>query len=207
MKWNENEINSNRPPNIIKALPDNISKRISNISSVKTTFDNAAPFYNNVLSVSGYKENLTYQQNLTPSKKVRQREIVFFNPPYSVNGETNIRKTCLKLIDKHLSKTNKFHIIFNRNKVVKVSDNCLPNFANMIKLHNNRILSEEKTQDRPKCNCRRKDISPLEGNCLDKELIYQCTLRENTTSGGVSYNGLTENSFKDQFHKHRNSFK
>ena len=76
---------SNHPSNIIKALPDNISKRIYNISSEKATFNNAAPFYNNVLSVSGYKENFTYQQDLTPSKKVRQRKKVLLNPTYSVN--------------------------------------------------------------------------------------------------------------------------
>ena len=62
----------------------------------------------------------------------------------------------------------------------------------MIKSHNNRKLSEEKSQDQPKCNCRQKDTGPLEGNCLNKELIYQCTLRENTTSDGVNYNRLTE---------------
>ena len=50
-------VNSNHPPNI------------SNIY-------NAAPSYNDVLSASGYKENLTYQQDLTPSKKVRQRKII-----------------------------------------------------------------------------------------------------------------------------------
>ena len=142
---------SNHPPNIIKALPNRISQRISNISSDKATFNNAAPSYNDVLSASGYKENLTYQQDLTPSKKVRQRKI-WFNPPYSVNVETNIGKTFLKLFEKHFLKTNKFHKIFNRNNV-KVSCSCLPNFANMIKSHNNRILSEQKTQDQPKCNC------------------------------------------------------
>ena len=120
--------------------------------------------------------------------------------------ETNIGKTFQKLIDKHFPKTSKFHKIFKRNNV-KVSYSCLPNFANMIKSHNNRILSEEKTQDQPKCNCRQKNTCPLEGHCLDKELIYQCTLRENTTSDGVNYNGLTEFIFKDRFCKHRNSFK
>ena len=123
-----------------------------------------------------------------------------------MNVETNIGKTFLKLIDKHFPKTNKFHKIFNRNNV-KVSYSCLPNFANIIKSHNNRILSEEKTQDQPKCNCRQKDTCPLEGHCLDKELIYRCILKENTTSDGVTYNGLTENTFKDQFYKHCNSFK
>ena len=44
----------------MKALPDSISERISNISSDKETFNNATPFYNDVLSESGYKENLTH---------------------------------------------------------------------------------------------------------------------------------------------------
>ena len=77
----------------------------------------------------------------------------------------------------------------------------------MIKSHNNRILSEKTTQDQPKCDCRQKDTCPLEGNYLDKELIYQCNLKEDTTSDKVSYNGLTENTFKNCFYKHHNSFK
>ena len=36
-------VNSNHPPNIIKALPNNIAKGISNISSDKVTLKNAAP--------------------------------------------------------------------------------------------------------------------------------------------------------------------
>ena len=36
-------VNSNRPPNIIKALPNSISQRINNISSDKATFSNTAP--------------------------------------------------------------------------------------------------------------------------------------------------------------------
>ena len=32
-------------------------------------------------------------------------------------------------------------------------------------------------------------------------------MKENTTSDGVNYNGLIENTFKDHFYKHRNSFK
>ena len=80
-------VNSNHLPNIIKALPNNISKGISNILSNKATFDNVATPCNNVLPASGYKENLTYQQDLTLSKKVRQRKIIWFNPTYSVNVE------------------------------------------------------------------------------------------------------------------------
>ena len=56
---------------------------------------------------------------------------------------------------------------------------------------------QEKTQDQPKCNCRQEDSCPLEGNCLAKELICQCNLKDSTTSDGVNYNSLTENTFKD----------
>ena len=110
-------VNSNCPPNIIKALPNNISKQISNILSDKATFNNAAPFYNDTLSASGYKENLTYKQDLKPSKKVRERKIIWFNPPCSMNVDTNIGKTFLKLIDKHFPETNKFQNLFNRNNI------------------------------------------------------------------------------------------
>ena len=117
----------NHLPNIIKAFPDNISKWMCNTSSDKATFSNAAPFYNDILSASWYKENLTYQKDLPPSNKVKQRKIIWLNPPYSVNRETNIGKTFLTLLDKHFPKTNKFHKIFNKNNV-KVSYSCLPNF-------------------------------------------------------------------------------
>ena len=110
-----------------------------------------------------------------------------------MNVETNIGKTFLNLIDQHFPKTIKFHKIFNRNNV-KVCYSCLPNFGNMIKSHNNRILSEEKTQDQPKCNCRQKDTCPLEEQCLDKELIYQCSLKENTNSDGFISTAILSNT-------------
>ena len=53
---------SNHPPSIIKQLPKNISKRISEISSSKEIFDQAAPYYNNALKSSGYK-----RKNLIPA--------------------------------------------------------------------------------------------------------------------------------------------
>ena len=86
-----------------------------------------------------------------------------------------------------------------------ISYSCFPNFPNTIKSYNNRISSEEVAQSKPKCNCRQRDTCPLEGNCLNKEIIYQCNLKESTISGGVNYNGFAENTFKSQFYKHRNS--
>ena len=69
---------SNHSPNIIKTLPDNISKRISNISCDKAKFDNVARarFYNDMLCASRYKENLVYQKDLPLSNRIRQRMII-----------------------------------------------------------------------------------------------------------------------------------
>ena len=104
---------------------------------IKQQFNNAAPFYSDTLSGSGYKESLTYQQDLKRSKKITKRKVIWFNPPYSVNVERNIVKTFLKFINKQFPKTNKFHKIFNKSNA-KVSYRCLANFDNMIKLHNNK---------------------------------------------------------------------
>ena len=38
--------NSNHPPNIVKAIPGSVTRRINNISSNKEVFEAAAPFYN-----------------------------------------------------------------------------------------------------------------------------------------------------------------
>ena len=54
-----------------------------------------ASFYSNILSASGCKENLTNQKDLPPLNRVRKK-IIWFNPPYSMNVETNIGKTFLK---------------------------------------------------------------------------------------------------------------
>ena len=91
---------------------------------------------------------------------------------------------------------------------VEVNYSCLPNFANMIKSHNNRILSEEKTQDQLKFNYQQKDTCPLEGHSLNMELTYWYILKENTTSDKSVTTVLQKiHLIKDWFYKHRNSFK
>ena len=123
-----------------------------------------------------------------------------------MNVTTNIAKCFLNLIDKHFPKRHKLHKIFNRNNV-KVSYSCLPNVASIVTSHNKTILSNNPTTDSPKCNCRKKESCPLEGNCLDKNVIYRCNLKTDISDDGVNYIGLTENTFKDRLYKHRNSFK
>ena len=75
----------------------------------------------------------------------------------------------------------------------------------MIKSHKNRILSEETVHSQPECNWRQKDTCLLEKNCLDRELIMQFEKEYHQWRRQLKC--LTENTFKDQFYKHRNSFK
>ena len=86
---------SNHPPSILKQLPKNISKRVSGISSSKEIFDQAAPYYNDALKASGYREKIEFQPPETAAKQEsqkRKRKVIWFNPPYSMNVKTNIAK-------------------------------------------------------------------------------------------------------------------
>ena len=64
---------------------------------------------------------------------------------------------------------------------LKVSYNCMPNMAAIIKLRtgNSNAAHPLKT-DEPKlaenCNCRKKPNCPLNGNCLKTCLVYKATI-------------------------------
>ena len=79
--------------------------------------------------------------------------------------------------------------------------------ANIIKNHNQKILNEcDDVENERKCNCRNKDICPLDGECLTGNVIYEATVT--TTSGDTkTYIGMAENSFKTRYNNHKLSFK
>ena len=51
---------SNHPPNIIKNLPGNISKRINNLSADETTFNTSKDLYNNALAETELKHKIAF---------------------------------------------------------------------------------------------------------------------------------------------------
>ena len=79
--------------------------------------------------------------------------------------------------------------------------------ANIIKSHNQKILNENnEASDEKKCNCRSKNLCPLDGACLTKNIIYEAIV---TTSSGNArtYIGMTEHEFKTRYNNHKLSFK
>ena len=56
------------------------------------------------------------------------------------------------------------------------------------------------------CNCLADRESPLNGNCLTKEVIYRADVVEEDGSTST-YTGLTGSTFKERFYGHSSSFR
>ena len=114
---------SNHPPSITKHLPASINRRISSLSSSELAFDSVANVYEVALHKSNYNGKLEYSpdnpRSTTTQKRKRQRNIIWFNPPFSKNVRSNIARDFLRLLDKHFPKANSLHKIFNRNSPSK----------------------------------------------------------------------------------------
>ena len=196
---------SNHPPSIIKHLPATISTRISSLSCDPHEFNKASQVYNDALKTSGYRESLQYVRNDNRAdhrRRNRHRNIIWFNPPYSENVQTNIARSFLHLVDKHFPRSHILHKVFNRNNV-KVSYSCTNNMTSIIRSHNSKILAKDgaHVESNKSCNCRNKDLCPLDGACLVSNVVYKATVA--TTPGETKvYIGMTEHSFKTRYNNH-----
>lgn len=197
-------VQSNHPPTVIKQIPEGINKRLSNISSTKKAFEQAAPAYQEALQKSGHKYQLTYTPGNNTRKRARKREVTWYNPPYNKNVCTSIGKKFLQIIDKCFPKEHKLHKVLNRN-TVKVSYSCMPNMKATIQSINKRKVKQEDDVGGRTCSCRRNAECPLNGECLSKNIVYQATV----TSEGrkEAYVGLTSTTFKARLANHKRSFR
>ena len=106
--------NSNHPKQIIKNLPEMINRRLCDISCNEEVFDKAKPVYTTALRNSGFQDELNYK-TYEKSSKNRRRNVMYFNPPFSKNVKTNIRKEFIKLVSKHFTLDHKLRPLFNKN--------------------------------------------------------------------------------------------
>ena len=101
---------SNHPPNIINEVPKAISKRLTSISCNKNVFDRNIGIYNTALKNNGFDQILTYDEQNEPTsdsvneesnqRRKRKRNIIWYNPPYSMNVKANVGKIFFKLLRK-----------------------------------------------------------------------------------------------------------
>jgi len=199
---------SNHPPQLLKNIPENINKRLTSISSSQKVFDEAIPPYQKALNESGYTYKLTYNhQPIQTPRRNRKRNITWYNPPWNSNVKTNLGKKFLHIVDKCFPKNHPLNKIFNRH-TLKLSYSCMPNMKSIISSHNKTLLSDYNTaptqQPNKQCNCRTKDECPLQGKCLETNVVYQATVTTDTET--ESYVGLATN-FKERFRNHTTSFR
>ena len=91
---------------------------------------------------------------------------------------------------------------------MKVSYSCTNNMTSIIRSHNSKILAKDgaHVESNKLCNCRNKDLCPLDGACLVSNVVYKATVA--TTPGETKvYIGMTEHSFKTRYNNHKLSFK
>ena len=73
---------------------------------------------------SGFNKKIAYSPS--QSRRInRKRQIVWFNPPYSVNVKTSASKRFLTLVHKQLPRNHEYHKLFNRGNI-KLSESVSP---------------------------------------------------------------------------------
>ena len=97
MKANDNLLYvhrlSNHSPALLKKIPQNINKRLTNISSTEQAFDEATTPYQQVLKESGYDYKLKFNPHARRAMKKSnawKRKITCYNPPWDSNVKTNL---------------------------------------------------------------------------------------------------------------------
>ena len=84
----------------------------------------------------------------------------------------------------------------------------MPNMQSILRAHNKAELAAKPSEEERKCNCRKKDsCPPLQNECLTKNVVYKATVSEQNTTCEKVYFGLTENSFKQRYNGHTQSFR
>ena len=96
------------------------------------------------MAESGFKHKIRFQKQqntstVTKNTKNRKRNIIWFNPPFTLNVSTNFGKKFFSLLSELLLKTHHLHKLFNCNNV-KVSYSSLPKFKSVINGHNKRYI-------------------------------------------------------------------
>ena len=108
---------SNHPPNTIKKIPIATNKRLSELSNNEEAFNNAKKPYQEALKNSGYEhelqyENPTQETNVNKStRKNRTKNVLWYNPPFSKNMKTNLRKVFIRTAKRNFSSDHPLHKI------------------------------------------------------------------------------------------------
>ena len=129
----------------------------------------------------------------------RDRNITWFNPPYSIYIDLNVGDLFISAVERCLASNPLLTKILNKN-TMKVSYICGPNIESIISTHNKKVLMEteegpsthRKWENRRKgakrrdlgkcCNCTKFDC-PVGGRCLTTNVVYGAKVQELNVEG------------------------
>ena len=197
-------VQSNHPQTILKELPNMINQRLTTLSFNEEEFNRSKDIYQTSLENSGFKTKLKYENTHVTNIRNRGRKIIWYNPPYNMDVNTNIGKKFLSLVRKHFNKSHQLHKIFNTN-TIKISYSCTTNMKGIINQHNQKLLNKDVDQPLRTCNCRSKPDCPLAGQCLTSCIVYKAVVRTNNELS--TYFGASEGEFKTRYNNHVKSFR
>ena len=197
---------SNHPSNTLKNIPLGVQNQISDLSKTEEIFNSHVHLYQEALNRAGYNFKLKYckseRNNKNANKKVRQRKVIYFNPPFSISVETDVGKKILNLVSKCFPKGSHLNKILNRN-TLKVTYSCLPNMAARTASNNLSKLRENKEEVIDPCTCRK--TCPVGGICKTKNTIYECKLSADNQI--FKYIGKSSTTFIERFRNHKKAIK
>ena len=137
-----------------------------------------------------------------------EREISYGStPPFNLAVKNKIARTFIKLVEKHFSGSPWLKKLFNKNNL-KVSYSCTSNISNIINNHNKRLLDKEQNKNKkePACNCR-SQICPVQGKCLQTDVVYEAVVKSPTTKESKIYVRATQQPVKHRISQHKLSFR
>ena len=191
---------SNHPPLVLQNIPKSINRRLSAISSNEDEFERAKGKYEQALKDASYDHKLCFSdgKNEETKKRKRRRNVLWFNPPFSLNVKTNIGKRFFAILDKHFPKGSPLSKLFNR-KTVKLSYSCMQSMKSYISGHNKKILTPSPEVELKGCNCTVRTCM-LDGHCKTQNLVYRAMVK--SSEGEKEYIGQTKNMFKQRWKNH-----
>ena len=152
------------------------------------------------------KPNYNISNQNDQNKQKRERNTIWFNPPYSKSVKTNIRRIFIKLINKDFPPNPKFVKIFDKN-TIKLSYSGMPSIKSQINGHNKKILQPKPAEPQKLCNCLVKYDCLLNGLCLKSSILYQATIKcSDSKYKQKRYKGVCETTFKKRYANHKKSF-
>ena len=221
---------SNHPPSVLKQIGPGVNKRLSMLNSNQELFSQAVPVYQEALRRSKHTHLLEFSKepyrptssgiNLQeplpeqPASRRRRRDVIWWNPPFSMNVKTNVGGRFLALIDQCFPRGSLMGKVFNRNNL-KLSYRTCPNMGQIVAKHNKKVLAASRPKEVAKrtCDCpkatREAGTCPLQGHCLAKNTIYQARVVEilpNQEEKLETYVGCSATEWKARYRNHNKSF-